>query len=150
MERDSRRIHRFFVRLGLLWAGLALGLMLIGDGQALAHRLLVLVVEGQGIIQVVYEGGIPARRALVTVHYLDGGLSEGYVDGDGYFPVTDLRSVARIEADDGLGHRVSQDFSRETEHRVPVWLRVVAGLVILLGMALLFRGYQSGAGTSRT
>ncbi|MEW5921539.1 MAG: hypothetical protein AB1796_11465 [Bacillota bacterium] len=97
-----------------------------------AHRLLILSGEKAGSLQVLYEGGVPARRAVVTIYNeLDNVLAEGPVDENGYFFFDPSLKVARVTANDGLGHLAGIDFSTVERRHLPLVSRVLLGLAIL-------------------
>lgn len=105
----------------------------------LAHRMLI-IQEEEGKLQVVYEGGTPARRATVTLYDSSGSvLKEGPVDKNGAFYYRLSLSPARAEADDGLGHWADYDFTSGAFSReVPLYLKALTGVAFLLALAFIF------------
>ncbi|HAP32475.1 MAG TPA: hypothetical protein DCQ14_05420 [Firmicutes bacterium] len=79
-----------------------------------AHRM-VIIKGGEGRLQVLYDGGIPAGRAMVTLYDRQGNVivAEGPVDPDGFFYFDPTLDVGRATASDGLGHLAHFDFMME-------------------------------------
>lgn len=97
-----------------------------------AHRMYMLEGENAGSLQVLYEGDIPARRAVVKLYdQTDQVIIEGNVDRDGFFYFTPSAEIQRATADDGLGHLAHLDYRTARPRQLPLALRVVLGLVIL-------------------
>jgi hypothetical protein len=78
-----------------------------------AHRM-VIIEGGEGRLQILYDGGIPAGRAVVTLYDRQGSIiTEGPVDTDGFFYFDPTLDVGRATANDGLGHLAHLDFQME-------------------------------------
>jgi len=78
-----------------------------------AHRMFI-IKGGEGRLQVLYERGVPAGRAVVTLYdRLDNVIVEGPVDPDGFFYFDHSLDVGRAIASDGLGHLAHFDFKME-------------------------------------
>jgi hypothetical protein len=100
----------------------------------LAHRMDLEVVE-EGLLQVKYDGGIPARRAEVTVYDAGGKiLAAGAVDTEGFFYFDRELPAYGAEAQDGLGHKAVLTFGRNTR-RLPRALGGFLGVLFLLSVA---------------
>lgn len=80
-----------------------------------AHRVYIIKVE-EGRLQVLYEGGIPAGRAVVTLFDRQGNkVDEGSVDPDGFFYFDPSLDVGHAAANDGLGHLARFEFKAEEQ-----------------------------------
>lgn len=102
---------------------------------SLAHSMDLEVVE-EGVLQVKYDEGIPARRAEVAVYDAAGKiLASGTVDTEGYFYFDSELPAYGAEAQDGLGHKAELIFGRGTR-RLPRALGGFLGVLILLSAAV--------------
>lgn len=106
-----------------------------------AHRMLIDMVE-DGLFKVRYDNGQISREAIVRAydqnHQL---LFEKQVDQNGYVSYTNDIHVARLVADDGLGHRASwsnKQYDEPMFYALPIWMRALLGLSALLFCASLF------------
>jgi hypothetical protein len=125
---------RWAKRLVLLTGILALFAASFMFSTCFAHSMDLIVVK-EGTLQVNYDGGIPARRAVVTVYDAGGTiLAEGAVDPEGLFYFDPELPAFSAEAQDGLGHKAVLTFGRESR-RLPRFAGGVLGVFFLLSVA---------------
>ncbi|WP_096201843.1 hypothetical protein [Bacillus sp. FJAT-45350] len=107
-----------------------------------AHRMLVEVKEDS--IHVRYDDGTNAELAVVSGYDEEHNLLfEGTVNEDGYYELEPRLDIARITADDGIGHRASWSNEQEqnTESnldQIPLLIRALLGISILVFIASFF------------
>lgn len=77
------------------------------EGTVYAHRMLIREIE-PGHIQVFFDDGTVAKGAQVTLYdHASKELLQGTSDTDGYFKYDRNLAVARVVANDGMGHRAT-------------------------------------------
>lgn len=122
-----------------------------------AHRLYVDWKVGEVEVKAYFGGGEPCRDAVVKVYDADtGGLvAEGRTDGEGRFSFEPIVGVTRyevvVEAVHMPGHRaravIDLAAGRVEAAEMPLYLRVLAGLGWLMGLAgaaMAYVGWRRG------
>jgi hypothetical protein len=109
---------------------------------ASAHRMLI-DEEKSGVLKVYYQGNIAAVRATVTLLDSQGNtLAEGSVDTEGKFYYDPKLKPALAEADDGLGHGTTYDFSQGRPDEAPVVIKALFVVSLFLFVSAYF--YRQG------
>ena len=86
-----------------------------------AHRMIINPGE-PGMIQVIFDDGTPAQSADVILYDDEAQeLERGEVDSDGYYQYDTNLTIARIEANDGVGHRVVWLYGTESNTPQPIF-----------------------------
>ena len=127
-------------------------------GVSSAHRIIIVHRIGEVEIEAYFGGGSACRDANVTVYTIKDGLedpySEGITDSDGKFRFSPKVGVDeyKVVVDDVHmpGHMAEETInltsinveSPGTGEEMPTYLRVVAGLGYILGLAGIAIGYK--------
>ena len=113
------------------------------------------------MIQVRYDGGGPIAFAPVQVMFTKEGseFQKGRTDGNGFFSFTpDRQGKWTFSADDEMGHRGAIEFmvdeaffrgkaSDANLHAGSNWsylIRLLAGVILILGLSALFYRWKKG------
>ena len=118
-------------------------LVIMGSTPALAHRMLIEVIDegviDEGAIKVRYDDGTMAGKASVTFYNEDGQVLEEGITNEGGIYYYDLNMKPnRIVADDGMGHR-ARWVAGQTDawDYFPRWQRALLGVAIFLFIAAI-------------
>ncbi len=129
----------FFMIKKMGWTVLLVFLLVImGNTPALAHRMLVEVID-EGAIKVRYDDGTMAGRARVTFYDEDGQILEEGITNEGGIYYYDLNvNPNRVVADDGMGHRARWvEGQTDAWDYFPRWQRAFFGVAIFMFIAAI-------------